>query len=175
MVSVLFWRKLVTSDGALPITSGEMLEPSKAAWSAPRIATRTTKKRQWVIVVSDSLLRGTEAPICWPDALSREVCCLLGGSYRGCHQETTKPCTVNWLLSAAVVSCVHQWYSQEQSEEYQEGLWSSSEGLRNTGSFFINPPSQREGPWKGQWNLANQQMVTGLVPQPGVWLLRLWE
>jgi len=29
-----------------------------------------------VIVVGSSLLRATEAPICHPDALSREVCCL---------------------------------------------------------------------------------------------------
>ena len=29
-----------------------------------------------MIVVGDSLLRGTEGPICWPDPTRREVCCL---------------------------------------------------------------------------------------------------
>jgi len=41
---------------------------------------------------------------------------LTRGSYQGCHQETTKPCTVHWLLSAAVVSCGHQQHRQEQPE-----------------------------------------------------------
>jgi len=31
-----------------------------------------------VIVVGDSLLSGAEAPICYPESLSREVCCLSG-------------------------------------------------------------------------------------------------
>ena len=44
------------------------------------------KKRQWVIVVSDCLLTGMEAPICQPDALSREVCCLPGA----CIKDVTK-------------------------------------------------------------------------------------
>ena len=47
-----------------PVTSGEALEPGKAARSAPCIKNSTTEKRQRVIVVGDSLLRGTEAPIC---------------------------------------------------------------------------------------------------------------
>jgi len=45
------------------VTSGETLETSKAAQSAPHITTSTTKKRQQVAVVGDSLLRGTEAPV----------------------------------------------------------------------------------------------------------------
>ena len=35
-----------------------------------------------MIAVGDSLLRGTEAPICRPDALSREVCCFPGARIR---------------------------------------------------------------------------------------------
>jgi len=41
------------------VTSGEMLEPSEAARSAPLITTHTTKKRQWGIVVVNSLLGAT--------------------------------------------------------------------------------------------------------------------
>jgi len=34
------------------------------------------KREQWVIVVGDSIVRSTEASICHPDPLSREVCYL---------------------------------------------------------------------------------------------------
>ena len=35
-----------------------------------------------MIVVGDSLLRGTEGPICWPDPTCRKVCCLPGARVR---------------------------------------------------------------------------------------------
>ncbi|CAJ0940268.1 unnamed protein product [Ranitomeya imitator] len=38
----------------------------------------TAKKQRRVVVVGDSLLRGTEAAICRPDITAREVCCLPG-------------------------------------------------------------------------------------------------
>ncbi|KAK4810710.1 LOW QUALITY PROTEIN: hypothetical protein QYF61_007684, partial [Mycteria americana] len=43
-----------------------------------RTNTTSTRKRRWVIVVGNSLLRGTEGPICWMDPPLREVCCLPG-------------------------------------------------------------------------------------------------
>ena len=46
------------------------------------ITTSATKKEWRVLVIGDSLLRGTEAPICRPDNLSREVCCLPGARVR---------------------------------------------------------------------------------------------
>ncbi|XP_042725317.1 uncharacterized protein LOC122178868 [Lagopus leucura] len=62
----------VTDDnvGALP--------PSlpKVRRSAPRLKTASSKKERRVVVVGDSLLRGTEGPICRPDPTRREVCCL---------------------------------------------------------------------------------------------------
>lgn len=36
------------------------------------------KKKWWVLVVGNSQLRVTEAPVCWPDRESHEVYCLLG-------------------------------------------------------------------------------------------------
>ncbi|RMC20428.1 hypothetical protein DUI87_01280 [Hirundo rustica rustica] len=42
------------------------------------ITTSNIKKKRRVIVVGDSLLRGTEGPICRPDPSHREVCCLPG-------------------------------------------------------------------------------------------------
>ncbi|KFW72624.1 hypothetical protein AS28_04863, partial [Pygoscelis adeliae] len=50
--------------------------------SAPRIMTASAKKKRRVIVVGDSLLRGTEGPICRPDPSHREVCCLPGARVR---------------------------------------------------------------------------------------------
>ncbi|XP_074975977.1 uncharacterized protein LOC142069262 [Caretta caretta] len=40
--------------------------------------TTAPKRRRWVVVVGDSLLRGTESSICRPDRENREVCCLPG-------------------------------------------------------------------------------------------------
>jgi len=50
--------------------------------SAPRITTALTKKKRRVIVIGDSLLRGTEGPICRPDPSPRKVCCLPGAKVR---------------------------------------------------------------------------------------------
>jgi len=54
---------LQAEDGR-PTTSGETLETTEAARSAPRVATRATKKRQRVTAAVDSPMRGVEAPIC---------------------------------------------------------------------------------------------------------------
>ena len=48
----------------------------------PRLKTASTKKERRVIVVGDSVLRGTEGPICRPDPNCREVCCLPGARVR---------------------------------------------------------------------------------------------
>ncbi|XP_060129222.1 uncharacterized protein LOC132591937 [Zootoca vivipara] len=45
-----------------------------------RIPTKPMKRR--VVVIGDSLLRGTEAVICGPDKMSREVCCLPGAKIK---------------------------------------------------------------------------------------------
>nr|XP_010304339.1 PREDICTED: suppression of tumorigenicity 5 protein-like [Balearica regulorum gibbericeps] len=44
----------------------------------PRVVTTPTKKKRRVTVVGDSLLKGTEGPICRADPPLREVCCLPG-------------------------------------------------------------------------------------------------
>lgn len=59
--------------------TGKLSELSKAARPSPRCITTTpSKKKQWVIVVCDSLLKGTEASICYPYPQSRDVCCFPG-------------------------------------------------------------------------------------------------
>ena len=54
----------------------------RTSQTAPRITTASTKKKRRVIVIGDSLLRGTEGPICRPDPSHREVCCLPGARVR---------------------------------------------------------------------------------------------
>lgn len=34
------------------------------------------KKKHYVFVVNNFLLKGTESPLCWPDRESQEFCCL---------------------------------------------------------------------------------------------------
>ncbi|TRZ16813.1 hypothetical protein HGM15179_010322 [Zosterops borbonicus] len=53
-------------------------EPPFLDSSVRRISTSNTKKKRRAIVVGDSLLKGTEGPICRPDPSHREVCYLPG-------------------------------------------------------------------------------------------------
>jgi len=46
--------------------------------TAPHVTTASAKKKRRAVVTGDSLLRGTEGPICRPDPSHREVCCLPG-------------------------------------------------------------------------------------------------
>ncbi len=55
---------------------------SKVRRSAPCLKTASSRKERRVIVVGDSLLRGTEGPMCQPDPTRREVCCLPGALRR---------------------------------------------------------------------------------------------
>ncbi|XP_048824010.1 uncharacterized protein LOC125703493 [Lagopus muta] len=55
---------------------------AKERRSAPRLKTASSGKERRVIVVGDSLLKGTEGPICRPDPTRREVCCLPGARVR---------------------------------------------------------------------------------------------
>ncbi|XP_053857559.1 uncharacterized protein LOC128820755 [Vidua macroura] len=57
-------------------------EPPRYDSSVRQITTSDIKKERRVIVVGDSLLRGTEGPICRPDPPHREVCCLPGARVR---------------------------------------------------------------------------------------------
>jgi len=54
----------------------------RTSQTAPRITTASAKKKRRVIVIGDSLLRGTEGLICRPDPSNREVCCLPGARVR---------------------------------------------------------------------------------------------
>ena len=67
--------------------SGEVMEDlprrkPKARQSPPRLQTSSVRKERRVVVMGDSLLRGTEGPICRPDPSHQEVCCLPGARVR---------------------------------------------------------------------------------------------
>jgi len=55
---------------------------SRLSQSAPHITTASAKKERRVIVIGESLLKGTEGPICRPDPSHRDVCCLPGAWVR---------------------------------------------------------------------------------------------
>ena len=68
------------------VVEGEVgeLPPSvpKRRHPAPRLITASSRKERRVIVIGDSLLEGTEGPICRPAPTRREVCCLPGARVR---------------------------------------------------------------------------------------------
>ncbi|KAK4806799.1 hypothetical protein QYF61_005595 [Mycteria americana] len=63
-------------DGDDSLSTPEVSPRSEERTS--RLTTTSTRKKRRVIVVGDSLLRGTEGPICRTDPPLREVCCLPG-------------------------------------------------------------------------------------------------
>jgi len=56
---------------------------AKVRKAYPCITTTSTRKKRWVIVVGDTLLKGTEGSICQTDPPLREVCCLPGARVKG--------------------------------------------------------------------------------------------
>lgn len=63
------WNRFRVSLAEQGLGASDPAEP-EPRWS--------TRRKLQVIVLSDSLLQGTEAPVCRPDLLSQEVCCLPG-------------------------------------------------------------------------------------------------
>ena len=66
-----------------------------------RVKTSATKKRRRILVIEGSGLRGTEAPICCPDKLSREVCCLLGACVWDIRKRTLGRIKLNLVRGSA--------------------------------------------------------------------------
>ena len=84
--------------GALEIegkVSGEVREDlpkrePKVRWSPSCLETASVRKEGRVIMVGDSLLRGTEGLICRLDLSHREVCCLPGARVRDITRKIPK-------------------------------------------------------------------------------------
>ena len=62
----------------------------RARQSTPHAETVSARKDRRVVVVGDSLLRGTEGPICRPDPSRRKVCCLPGAQVRDITRKLLK-------------------------------------------------------------------------------------
>ena len=62
----------------------------KARWSALHLQTASVRKERKVVVVGDSLLRGTEGPICRPYLSHWELCCLPGARVRDITRKLPK-------------------------------------------------------------------------------------
>jgi len=74
----LEWEGQANEDAG----EGPSRELPRTNRSAPRIMTAPVNKKRRVILIGDSLLKGTEGPICRPDPSHREVCCLPGARVR---------------------------------------------------------------------------------------------
>ena len=61
---------------------GPPMRLPQVKWSTPHFKTASTRKDRRVVVIGNSLLRGTKGPICQPDPTHREVCCLPGARVR---------------------------------------------------------------------------------------------
>lgn len=66
-------------------------DQTKLAQSPNGIKTSAIRKAQRVLVIEDSSLRCTEAPICCPDNLSREVCCFSGANIHDTIKKLMSP------------------------------------------------------------------------------------
>ena len=64
------------------VEGGPPVRVPRGKRSTPRLKTSSTRKDRRVVVIGDSLLQGTEGPICQPDPTRREVCCLPGARVR---------------------------------------------------------------------------------------------
>lgn len=54
----------------------------RLSWPVHCVKTTFIKKKRQVIGIGESLLRGTEGPICGPDTLVREICSLPGAQVK---------------------------------------------------------------------------------------------
>ena len=89
----------------LEVEEESHVPPSKGSVPSDTNPCKTIRKKQWAIIMGNSLLQGTEALICWPDLSTREFCCLLGPRtgilWRDCQSlsdyfPTTPCCSSTW-------------------------------------------------------------------------------
>jgi len=73
---------IATNNKYEALTTVDTQEQGLQEETTPAAHSGYCTKRPRVLVVGDSLLRGTEVPICQPDREAREVCCLLGAKVR---------------------------------------------------------------------------------------------
>ena len=97
----------------------------KSNQSSLSIKTSSAKKIQQVTVISDSLLNGMEGPICRPDPLYREVCCLPGAKVKYVRKK---------LLSLVRPSDYHPLLFQVGSDDIGRNSLKTEKGLQSLGA-----------------------------------------
>ena len=113
------------------------------------ITTGAARKKRRVIAVGDSALKGTEAPICQPDLVSREVCCLQGARIRGVAEGLPGLVSPNGYYLLLVVHVGAGDMDSSSLENIKKDYRALGEVVRGSGAqivFFINSPGQRGGP-----------------------------
>lgn len=133
------------------------------------------EKKQWqVMVIGDSLLRGTEAPICRPYHLFREVSCLPGAWNQGWLTSLVQPLDYYLLLLFHVGTNDIATKSLRSIEIFKDP-GKNAKKFRSTGSIFLNPPSNGEKLQKKPMSWRHQYLSPGLVPLPELWGLWPWK
>uniref|UniRef100_A0A8B9UU32 Reverse transcriptase domain-containing protein n=1 Tax=Anas zonorhyncha TaxID=75864 RepID=A0A8B9UU32_9AVES len=121
----------------------------RARKSTPRLRTASTRTERRVIVVGDSLLRGTEGPICLPDPTCREVCCLPGARVRDIARKLpnlVRPSDYYPLLIIQAGSDDTEERSLKTIKRDFRGLGRLVDGAGgSTGGVFVHPYGGREG------------------------------
>jgi len=90
--------------------------------SAARIMTALAKKKRRVIVIGDSLLKGTEGPICRSEPSHREVCCLPGAWVRDVGRKLPGLVRPSGYYPLLVMQVGGDEITETSSKAHQKGL-----------------------------------------------------
>ena len=115
-------------------------------WSNPNHGYRLDLSTGWVIVIGDSLLKGAEGPICRPDPLHREGCCLPGAK----DMRKKLPCLVRppdyypLLLFQVGSDDIGRKKFPKAYEKGLQNLGATGQGFGSTSCVLLYPSSYRE-------------------------------
>uniref|UniRef100_A0A493TN05 SGNH hydrolase-type esterase domain-containing protein n=1 Tax=Anas platyrhynchos platyrhynchos TaxID=8840 RepID=A0A493TN05_ANAPP len=137
-------------------------EHKDQGWMEHRIVTGATKKEQRVLVIGDSLLRGTEAPICRPDNLSREVCCLPGGRVRDLRKALPQLIKLDDYCPLVVIQVGSQEVAIRKMKNIKKYFASLGRMLRGSGVQVVISSVLPLGEWDADRRSRTGQVNDGL-------------
>jgi len=123
-------------SGGLPRTSQ----------TAPRITTASAKKKRRVIVTGDSLLRGTEGPICRPDPSHREVCSLPGARVRDVAKKLPGLVQPSVYYPLLVMQVGRDEIAERSPKAFKKDFRALGRLVEGSGRRWCFPPSHQ---WQG--------------------------
>lgn len=117
---------------------------SRAAY--PYTMTSSIKQKRRVAVTGNSLLRGMEGPVCWPDPTHKEVLPPWGPHKRQ-HQETCQPGMAHWLSVSVGFSDRQQWNPIKKAAEWRRtsGPWDNWSRDLEYKLYFVLPVAGNDG------------------------------